>query len=41
MSCLQNDIYLERKYEEGIEQGMSEEEAEKYAKDCLENGGEA
>tara|TARA_R100001440_G_scaffold73104_1_gene97379 strand:- start:2039 stop:2188 length:150 start_codon:yes stop_codon:yes gene_type:complete len=36
MSCEINDEYLEYKYEEGLDMGMSEEEAAKYARECLE-----
>ena len=31
-----NDQYLEHKYEEGLDMGMSEEEAANYARECLE-----
>ena len=31
-----NDQYLEYKYEEGLDMGMSEEEAANYARECLE-----
>tara|TARA_R110000751_G_scaffold29074_1_gene75236 strand:+ start:3018 stop:3170 length:153 start_codon:yes stop_codon:yes gene_type:complete len=30
-----NTQYLEHKYEEGLDLGMSEQEAEKYALECL------
>jgi hypothetical protein len=33
---IQNDQYLEYKYEEGLDMGMSEEEAANYARECLE-----
>jgi hypothetical protein len=36
MSCEQNTQFLEAKYDEGIEKGMSHTEAEKYAYKCLE-----
>ena len=32
-----NDQYLEHKYEEGLDMGMSEEEAANYARECLEH----
>lgn len=31
MSCLQNEMILERLFEEGLEMGLSEKEAEEYA----------
>tara|TARA_B100001113_G_scaffold56548_1_gene42258 strand:+ start:220 stop:339 length:120 start_codon:yes stop_codon:yes gene_type:complete len=36
MSCEHTQRFLEDKYEEGLEQGMTEEQAEKYAYKCLE-----
>ena len=39
MSCEINEILLERYFEEGIEMGLSEEEAEKYAWKCFEERG--
>ena len=36
MSCEHTQRFLEDKYEEGLEQGMAEEQAEKYAYKCLE-----
>tara|TARA_B100001109_G_C18626157_1_gene363851 strand:- start:207 stop:326 length:120 start_codon:yes stop_codon:yes gene_type:complete len=36
MSCEINQIFLENKYEEGLELGMSEKQAEEYANKSLE-----
>ena len=36
MSCEHTQRFLEDKYEEGLEQGMTEKQAEKYAYKCLE-----
>lgn len=36
MSNLYNVAFLEQKYEEALAQGMTEQEAEKYAYKCLE-----
>ena len=36
MSCEHTQRFLDNKYEEGLEQGMSEAEAEAYAHKCLE-----
>ena len=36
MSCEHTQRFLEDKYEEGLEEGMSKEQAEKYAFKCLE-----
>jgi len=40
MSNHVNEQYLEDKYEEGLELGMTEEEAEAYAYRCLEQEGQ-
>jgi len=36
MSNHTNEIFLEQKYEEGLDMGMSEDEAKNYAYLCLE-----
>ena len=36
MSSYYVERFLEDKYEEGLEEGMSKEQAEKYAFNCLE-----
>ena len=36
MSCYYNEIFLEDKYEEALEFGMTEKQAEKFAQQCLE-----
>jgi len=38
MSCRENDLLLERLYEVALEQGYSDEEAQKLAKKGLETG---
>ena len=38
MSCLENDLLLERLYEVALEQGYSDEEAQQLAKKGLETG---
>lgn len=37
MSNMYNEMLLENYFEEGLAMGMTEEEAEKYAYDMLEN----
>ncbi len=39
MSCLENDLLLERLYEVALEEGYSDEEAQKLAKERFENNG--
>jgi len=39
MSCEITEIYLEARYEEGLEQGMTPEEAWEYAYQCLDSIG--
>ena len=39
MSCLANEIFLEQKFEEGLEMGMSDAQAEAYANKCFEEQG--
>ena len=36
MSCEHTQRFLENKFEEGLAKGMTEQQAEKYAYDCLE-----
>ena len=36
MSCYYNERFLEDKYEEALEFGMTEKQAEKFAQQCLE-----
>tara|TARA_B100000945_G_scaffold142820_1_gene114282 strand:- start:894 stop:1034 length:141 start_codon:yes stop_codon:yes gene_type:complete len=36
MSCYYNERFLEDKYEQGLDEGMTAEQAEKYAQQCLE-----
>ena len=36
MSCEWTEAFLESKYEEALEFGLSEEEAAVYARECLE-----
>ena len=36
MSCEWTEAFLEEKYEEALEFGLSEEEAAGYARECLE-----
>tara|TARA_E500000331_G_scaffold313058_1_gene321479 strand:+ start:1714 stop:1845 length:132 start_codon:yes stop_codon:yes gene_type:complete len=37
MSNIHNEQFLETKYEEGLEMGLSEKDAEEYAYKCLED----
>tara|TARA_B100001778_G_C18324592_1_gene510229 strand:- start:69 stop:200 length:132 start_codon:yes stop_codon:yes gene_type:complete len=37
MSNIHNEQFLETKYEEGLEMGLSEKDAEEYAHKCLED----
>ena len=39
MSWLENDLLLERLYEVALEEGPSDEEAQKLAKERFENNG--
>ena len=39
MSNNVNEVFLEQKFEEGLEMGMSEAEAEAYANKCFEEQG--
>lgn len=39
MSCDVNTAFLEQKFEEGLEMGMTDAQAETYAYECLENEG--
>jgi len=39
MSCEVNEMLLERYFEEGLEMGLSEKEAEKYANEKFEERG--
>lgn len=40
MSNFVNENFLESKYEEGLEMGMTEQEAATYAYKCLEEQGD-
>jgi len=37
MSCKQTEMYLENKYEEGLDKGLSDLEAEQYALNSMED----
>jgi|TARA_Y100000385_G_C12478030_1_gene377820 hypothetical protein len=37
MSYITNEEYLQNRYEEGINKGMTDEQAQEYACKCLEN----
>ena len=39
MSNNVNEVFLEQKFEEGLEMGMSDAQAEEYANKCLEEQG--
>lgn len=36
MSCEYTEAFLERKFEEGLDLGMNEEQAEAYAREALD-----